>query len=365
MPRFTSISLIQFRNYFAQHIDFTERIVAVTGTNGCGKTNLLDAVYYLCFTKSYFSKPDAQSVFTGEQGFRLEGKMNADNAFHSLVCVLRENGRKEFYADNELYKKFSMHIGKYPCVMIAPDDVQLITGASELRRNFIDTILCQLSPSYMHDIISYKKILEQRNSFLKATAERSTYDISLLDILDKQLVEKGGNIFSHREAFLKNFIPSVKKEYEALSGSDDKINIEFISQLQGYSFAALLQENRPRDLYLQRTGTGIHKDDLQISMRENDFKNMASQGQRKTLLFALKLAEYEVLKTNKGFAPVLLLDDLFEKLDEQRTKKLLMRVCAESKAQVFITDTHKERLSTALNAIEKKFQLIELTNEPK
>ena len=363
MIQVKDISLTQFRNYLFQNFQFTKRIVGICGKNGSGKTNLLDAFYYLCFTKSYFSKPDAQSVYSDLRGFRLEANVLKNDEENQLVCILRETNRKEFLLNHETYKKFSDHIGKFTCVMIAPDDVELITGGSETRRNFLDTILSQLYPVYLRQLIDYKKILDQRNSFLKAAAERSYTDDTLLDTLDEQLVKHGEQIFKTRKKFIEYFLQKVQREYAGISGTQDGVIINYFSQLHHSGFNDLLRQNRQRDLYLQRTGCGIHKDDLEIQMNDMPFKSIASQGQRKSLLFALKLAEFSVLKEEKGFAPLLLLDDVFEKLDAQRMHNLLHKVCMEENGQVFITDTHKDRLQKAFEDLQADYQLIELIDD--
>jgi len=354
------ISLTQFRNYGFNQFSFTKNIIGISGKNGSGKTNLLDAVYYLCFTKSSFNRPDNQSVKDGCAGFRIEGNFIKDDEEKKLVCILRENNRKEFLADDKTYQRFSEHIGKFPCIMIAPDDVSLITEGSEERRKFIDTLLSQLQHDYLEQLISYNKILQQRNSFLKFAAERNSYDESLLEILNKQLLEAGNFIYERRSKFLNNFLPVVLQQYILIADSDDKLVMQYGSQLNNQSFEELLAQNLQRDLYLQRTGVGIHKDDITIELQQSNFKNIASQGQRKSLLFAFKLAAFVTLKDNKGFAPILLLDDVFEKLDEKRMQNLLEYVCVQSEAQVFITDTHKERLQQAFMKIGKDYDLIEL-----
>jgi len=355
-----SIALTQFRNYLNQQFYFQNRIIAICGLNGTGKTNLLDAIYYLCFTKSYFSKPDAQSAYSNLQGFRIEGIIEKNENAEKLVCILRENNRKEFYLDDAAYKKFSNHIGKFTCVFIAPDDVKLITEGSEMRRNFIDTIIAQFEHGYLQYLIDYKKILEERNSLLKAAAEKNYLDETLLNILDEQLIKNGIKIHEARKAFLKTFIPEVQQCYKEIAGKDDDIELSYYSQLTNASFQELLQQNRQRDLYIQRTSCGIHKDDLEITMQQIPFKNIASQGQRKSLLFALKLAEFAILKQKKGYAPILLLDDIFEKLDNQRMNNLLRKVCIEENGQVFITDTHQERLEQCLDNLKVDYQIIKL-----
>lgn len=355
-----NISLTQFKNYLFQTFIFSEKVVAICGSNGSGKTNLLDAVYYLCFTKSYFSKPENQNVTKGYAGLRLEAEFMLNDESMRLLCVLRENNRKEFLLNDVAYNKFSQHIGKFPCVMVAPDDVLIITEGSEERRKFIDTILSQLHAEYLHNLIDYNKILQQRNSFLKAASERNYIDDSLLNVLDKQLCEKGNYIFKKREEFMTVFLPLVKQQYNLIAGAEEAVELIYYTQLLHSSFKDLLIENRQRDFYLQRTGCGIHKDDIEITIDDSAFKSIASQGQRKSLLFALKLAEFNILKNVKGFAPLLLLDDVFEKLDAQRIYNLLEQICLCEEAQIFITDTHKERLQAAFKKINISYQLIEL-----
>lgn len=361
MLRLQNISLVQFRNYVQQSFSFTERVVGICGANGSGKTNLLDAIYYLSFSRSYFPRPDSQNVYHGMQGMRIEGQYELQNEPRHLVCILRENNRKELILDDEVYKKFSDHIGKLPCVMIAPDDIVLIAGGSEERRKFIDTLLSQINKAYLSSLIDYNKILQQRNSLLKHSAETGTTDEALLEVLNDQLCTTGQYIFKERKVFLKAFLALCGSIYQRIAGKDDGLALQYTSQLATDDLAGLLKATRQKDLALQRTTAGIHRDDLVFYMDQSLFKTEASQGQRKSLLFALKLAEWQTLKEKKGFTPILLLDDVFEKLDEQRMFQLLQWVCTESDGQVFITDTHPERLQKQLADIDITYQLIELT----
>ena len=358
MLRLQHISLVQFKNYSNRSFDFTERIIGICGKNGVGKTNLLDAIHYLCFTKSYFTRLDGNNVQHGNTGFRLEGEFKLQNKPEKAVCILRETGRKEFLINDSPYEKFSQHIGRYPCVVIAPDDAELITGESKERRTFLDALLCQLDAEYMQHLIVYKKILEQRNSLLKSFEETGGRNFELLDVLDEQLIKPGDYVFNKRKEFLVSFLPVAKHLYNEISQKDEDVNLFYESELLQASFTELLKVNRSRDYFAQRTTSGIHRDDLDIQLSNQPFKNIASQGQRKSLLFALKLAEMEVLKKEKGFAPLLLLDDVFEKLDEDRISNLLHKVCVENDGQVFITDTNEERLRLHLESLSVNYQLI-------
>ncbi len=355
-----SISIFQFKNYFHQEFVFTERIVGICGRNGVGKTNLLDAIHYLCFTKSYFSRTDQLNVYSGHEGFRIEGHFNLNDKEEKAVCILRETGKKEFSVNDALYAKFSRHIGRYPCVIIAPDDIQLIIGGSEERRKFIDTLLSQLDPEYLQSLINYTKILQQRNSFLRSFNEGFGRDLSVLDILDEQLSKEGNLIFGKRRDFLLKFLPIVKQLYNDICQRYENITLLYESEMHHVSVGELLKHNRQKDLMLQRTSGGIHRDDLLFQLGEQPFKNIASQGQRKSLLFALKLAEMEILKEEKRLSPLLLLDDVFEKLDEERISNLLMRVCTDEDTQIFITDTNCNRLQDQLQKLGHPVQSIEL-----
>ncbi len=372
MLRLDHISLFQFKNYLNRSFDFRERVVGIYGNNGVGKTNLLDAIHYLCFTKSYFTRQDGNNVKQGCSGFRVEGHGELNGTPEKVVCILRETGRKEFAVNDEAYEKFSRHIGRYPCVVIAPDDAQLITGDSRERRTFLDELLSQLDADYLQDLITYTRVLQQRNSLLKRFAETNTRDEALLEVLDEQLIKPGEILFTKRRDYLLRFLPAVKQLYLEIArqpGNTDQpgktplpeaVQLVYESELLLASFRELLKANRQRDLSAQRTCAGIHRDDLEIQLGSQSFKSIASQGQRKSLLFALKLAEMESLKKEKGFPPLLLLDDVFEKLDEERIANLLRKVCIENDGQVFITDTHEERLKNHLEMLGVGFQLIGL-----
>lgn len=387
MLQLQNISLTQFKNYTHRPFAFSKKIVGICGNNGIGKTNLLDAIYYLCFTKSYFTNSDGLCVMQGSQGFRVSGKMmitasavggetnhggegvvfrgdtnhgGRDAGHLTITCILRETGKKEFTVNDELYTRTSKHIGRLPCVMIAPDDVELILGGSEERRRFIDTLLCQLDPEYLQQLIDYNKLLQQRNSLLKRFAEQGRTDASLLEVMNDQLSNRGQFIYTTRQSFLQTFLLQVAAHYHAIAQQDEPVELRYRSQLHEQPMNQLLVQTIAKDMALQRTTTGTHRDDLELLLSNQPFKQIASQGQRKSLLFALKLTEFETLQKQKGFAPILLLDDVFEKLDAGRMENLLKEVCIEKSGQVFITDTHRERLEKNLTAIGADFEIIEI-----
>ncbi len=354
------ITITQFKNYELNSFDFNQRVIGICGRNGIGKTNLLDAIYYACFTKSYFTVSDNLNIGFGKDGLRLEAMFINKNDKHKVVCMLKPNSKKEFLVNDVLYEKLSQHLGLLPCVMIAPDDIDIINGGSELRRKFMDTLLSQLNKEYLQSLILYNKILQQRNSFLKNAAAQGRMDNALLEILDLQLKLPANNIYQYRLEFNKKLIPFIQQFYKEIANSDEQIDVVYESRLHEKNIESLLMESRSRDLILQRTNVGIHKDDIGILLNGQSFKSTASQGQKKSLLFALKLAEYELIKQTKGFSPVILLDDVFEKLDHFRMNNLLKKVCKENEGQVFITDTHKERLINSFEEIGIQGQIIEL-----
>ncbi|HMK05059.1 MAG TPA: DNA replication and repair protein RecF [Ferruginibacter sp.] len=354
------IAITQFKNYSLSSFDFNERVIGICGLNGRGKTNLLDAVYYCCFTKSYFSKTDGLSIRFDNDGFRLESFFEKQTGKQKVICIHRLMGKKELLLNDIPYEKFSHHIGKFPAVMIAPDDIELITGGSEERRRFMDTVLSQVDAEYLQQLIQYNKVLQQRNSLLKRFAEQGKTDWPLLEVLDEQLIAPGNFIYKKRRTFTEQLIPLVQKFYEQIADNNEVVTLQYESRLNESSFHDLLNNFREKDFILQRSNAGIHKDDILMQLNRQPFKTTASQGQRKSLLFALKLSEFELLKADKGFAPILLLDDVFEKLDDNRMQQLLHWVCNENEGQVFITDTHRDRLSDAFDKLNTAYQIIEL-----
>jgi len=378
MLQVNKITITQYKNYDFDSFSFTERVIGICGLNGKGKTNLLDAIYYCCFTKSYFSKTDALNVQFDKDGFRLEmassissqGGGNGEEQSeerpsisikkNDILCIHRGVGKKEFLVNNIPYTKLSEHIGKFPAVMVAPDDIELITGGSEERRRYIDTVISQVDAEYLLQLIQYNKVLQQRNSLLKRFAEQGKTDWPLLEVLDEQLVKPGNYIYSKRKNFTVELIPLVQQFYNQIAANKEAVTLQYESQLNAGSFESVLNDFRQKDFILQRSNGGVHKDDISMQLNGQSFKNTASQGQRKSLLFALKLAEFELLKQHKGFAPLLFLDDVFEKLDDNRMQQLLHWVCNKNTGQVFITDTHKERLEEAFKSLEVQYQVIEL-----
>lgn len=355
------ISLVQFKNYSQATFNFHQRIVGITGRNGAGKTNLLDAIYYLCFTRSYFTSSESQNTQYQTNGFRLEGLLEKNNQPEKIVCTVKD-GKKEISLNDDRYDRFSRHIGQFPAVMIAPDDAGIILGGSEERRKWLDSLLSQLYPEYLDHLIIYQKILIQRNSLLKNMAATGQHQDGLLDVFDLQLVMHGTPVYETRRAFLETFIPKVQELYDYIAGTHEVVSVQYQCTLQEEAYATQLGNARYRDMQLQRTTTGIHRDDLLFLLDDHLMKTSASQGQRKSFLFALKLAQFEVIRQNKKFPPLLLLDDVFEKLDQDRVGRLITLVAGSNYGQVFITDTHAARLEQAFEGGTAEIQVIRITN---
>jgi len=354
------LSLFNFRNYGEKQLAFRERVVGFCGPNGTGKTNLLDAIHYLCLTRTYFGRSDAGNIRFGEQGFRIQGRFTRQHQPFELACILRENGRKEMQCNRETYARFSRHVGQFPVVVVAPDDIRVITEGSEERRKMLDTIISQVDPEYLSQLILYNKVLQQRNGLLKQFAEQGRVDAELLSVLDGQIAGPADFIHAQRKCFVQQYFPEVSSMYAMISGSAESIGIEYQSQLHQTSMSLLLGACLDKDMHTLRTTAGIHRDDLEIRLEGQPFRQVASQGQRKSMLFALRLAEFNILCQYKGFPPLLLLDDVFEKLDAQRMHNLLDWACVKNSGQLFLTDTHEERLRLALEKLNVSAQIFPL-----
>lgn len=360
MLKLSDVSITHFRNYDIVPFSFTERVVGICGPNGIGKTNLLDVIYYCCFTKSYFSPSDAQNIGFGKEGFRLQSKFLKYSEEKNVTCIHRGQ-KKEFFLNEVPYEKLSNHIGLLPAVMVAPDDIEFVNGGSELRRKYIDTIICELDQEYLQKLIIYNKLLQQRNSLLKQYNVAGGFDEELLHVIDEQMDAPADYVYKKRLLYFEEIKPLAEKFYSLISKGKENLEVKYQSGLHEEHFSEILLRNREKDRFTQRTNGGIHKDDIRFGFNGQAFKTIASQGQKKSLLFAMKLAEFDTIKKHKGFAPILLLDDVFEKLDGDRMQELLRWVCKENDGQVFITDTHRDRLEQTLRQLETSFQIVELS----
>lgn len=321
--------------------------MGITGRNGTGKTNLLDAIYYLCYTKSYFSPFQQSSVKDGTDGFRLEGVFRTNATQQDTVSVKWKAGKKEITLNGSAYDKPTDHIGRFAAVMIAPDDLEIINGPGEYRRKWIDSVLGQTDRTYLESLLQYQRILQQRNAWLKRYSIAPPHNSAELDFYNFQLSRQGDFLAQQRAAFTVNFLPKLVYFYEQLSGGRERLLLQYQSDVPDQSMEHLLAESFHQDLRLQRTTKGVHRDDLHFLLNDKDLKQFGSQGQKKSYLFALKLAQYEYISRLLTCQPILLLDDIFEKLDQYRIEALLHIIQGPAFGQVVLTDTHKERVRSA------------------
>jgi DNA replication and repair protein RecF len=338
------LTLLHFKNYPETNMVFHPKLNCLTGSNGMGKTNLLDAIHYLSFCKSYFNAVDSQSVAFNQAFFIAQGLFEKESREEEIFVSVKRGQKKTVKRNKNEYEKLSDHIGLFPLVMISPADTGIISGGSIERRRFTDSIISQFDKFYLDKLISYNHILQQRNALLKQFAITRTFDGTLLEILDEQVVTYGAYIHDARIGFLHDFIPVFEKFYQILSGNAEEVSLRYLSTLQGNDYKTALKQAIHKDCMQQHTGVGIHRDDLDFLLGGNEVKKYASQGQQKTYLLALKLGQYEYIKNKTGIKPLLLLDDIYDKLDNRRFEKLVELVSSSDFGQVFITDTHTDRM---------------------
>jgi len=343
-------------------LTFSEKLNCLVGLNGMGKTNLLDAIHYLCMTKSNFVNSDRDVVRHGESFIRLEGHFKNDGKKLKIVSKIQPGSSKVFEKNDVAYDKLSEHVGLLPLVVVAPDDTALAREGSEERRRFLDVTLSQSDQIYLQKLMHYNRVLKQRNIHLKEGAAKGYLDVSLLKIYNQQLLEPANYIFERRQAILEVLTPVFNEFYQKISGHQETVACLYRSQLLKESFENLLLGSYEKDRILQRTTTGIHKDNLVFKINDREVKKFASQGQLKSYVLALKLAQYELLRREKGFAPILLLDDLFDKLDARRVQHLIELLMDENFGQIFITDTDVERIEKIVRNFETDFKKFTVQN---
>ncbi|MBE9586048.1 DNA replication/repair protein RecF [Mucilaginibacter sp. JRF] len=354
------LSVINFKNYEQAELAFNDGVNAFVGDNGAGKTNLLDAIHYLSLCKSYFNPIDSQQIRQGGDFFIVTGTFDKNSNNEAVACSVKRNQKKQFKRNKKDYQRLADHIGLFPLVMISPYDISIIIEGSEERRKFIDNVISQTDNHYLDELIAYNKALINRNALLKTIADTGRYDPVLLEILDEQLVASGNRIFAKRKAFMESFTEVFNKHYDFISGQAEQVSLVYESQLLQDDFASLLKKTLEKDRVLERTTAGIHKDDLAFSIHGMPMKKFGSQGQQKSFLIALKLAQYSYLHEQKKFKPLLLLDDIFDKLDDSRVTKLMQMVSAHNFGQVFITDTSAGRVKNVFDDINVDVKIFEI-----
>ncbi|MEC9209465.1 MAG: DNA replication/repair protein RecF [Bacteroidota bacterium] len=357
-----TLQLHQFKNHSESKFTFTKPVNCFVGNNGAGKTNILDAIHYLSQTKSYFNHIDSQNIQFDEGYFMLKGTFDKDGSTSEIQCNLKEGKTKNIQKNNKKYSRFSEHIGQFPIIIISPTDTNLILEDSEVRRKYLDSSIAQYKQSYLQVLIQYNKALKQRNVLLKQFYEEGYYDDITLEIYDKQLIEHGNIIHKERKNFLKQLTPVFNKYYSEISEGNEVVDLEYKSQLHDNDFSTLLLESKPKDRIRKTTQVGTHKDDIIFKMNTYPIKKIGSQGQQKSFLIALKLAQFDFIKEQLGFKPILLLDDIFDKLDDHRILKLISFVDKNVFGQVFITDTHTERSATILSKAGITYSIYTIEN---
>lgn len=354
------ISLVNFKNFESQLFDFEDKINCFVGNNGVGKTNVLDAIYYLSFAKSYFNPVATQNIKHNEDFFMIEGNYCINDRTETVVCSLKRGNKKVVKRNGKAYEKFSEHVGYLPLVIISPADRDLIIEGSAVRRKFIDSVISQSDSVYLNSLISYNKVLAQRNSLLKYFAANRTYDPVNIKVYNEQLHKYGTEIYKKRAVFLKEFVPIFKKRYQAISSRKEEVNLLYKTQLDEAELIDLLDVTIEKDRVLQFTGAGIHKDELSFEIDGYPVKKFGSQGQQKSYLIALKLAQFDFIKTHSKVKPILLLDDIFDKLDDLRVAQIINLVNNDEFGQLFISDTHKERTEEVVKKTNQPYKIFEL-----
>jgi DNA replication and repair protein RecF len=351
-----SISIVNFKNFAQAELSFSPRINCFVGNNGVGKTNLLDAIHYLCLCKSYFNPVDSQNIRHGEEFSVIQGIFPGNDKANEIFCSIHHNKNKVFKCNKKEYEKLAHHIGSFPVVMISPQDSSLIMEGSEERRRFLNNVISQYDRTYLEDVLQYNRVLAQRNKLLKDTwNQRGNQD--LLDVYDAQMEVPAGRIFRSRMVFSEKMIPVFRKYYQKIASDHEEVDLQYQSQLMEQGILDLLKHSREKDRIMQYTTHGIHKDDLILKLNGYPLKKTGSQGQQKTFLVTLKLAQFDFIKEMSQIRPILLLDDVFDKFDEQRVRQIIRLVSDDHFGQIFISHTDEEKMRSILEEMHTEFKL--------
>lgn len=355
-----SLSLLNYKNFDSVEFDFDSKINCIVGDNGKGKTNVLDSIYHLAFGKSYFNPISSQSIRHGTEFFVIEGLYQKAEREERILVSMKRGQKKVIKRNNKPYEKVREHIGFLPTVIISPADRDLIIEGSETRRKFMDGVISQGDTLYLNTLIDYTKIVSQRNSLLKFFAANRTFDRDNLEVYNLQLQEMGNFLFNKRQAFLEKFIPIFQKRYASISNNKEEVSITYRSQLKETDLGQLLEDNLQKDMALQYTSIGTHKDDLLFEIEGYPVKKFGSQGQQKSFLIALKLAQFDFIKELSKVNPILLLDDIFDKLDEKRVAHIVELVATDELGQLFISDTHGLRTEKVVQQTGQSYKMFKL-----
>ena len=355
-----NLKIINFKNHPEKSFDFSSEINCFVGNNGAGKTNILDALHYISMGKSFLGNSDFQNIKEDENFFSIESEIEGEEKSDIIKILLQKEAKKIIKKNEKTYERMADHIGFLPSVMISPYDANLISDGGESRRKFLDAMISQTDSEYLFNLIQYQKTLQQRNALLKYFQKNRTFDIDSLEIYNEPITKFGTQIFKKRQLFVEAILPTIQHFYTIISKGNEKVTVIYESDLNEDNFENLLTKNLEKDRQLTYTSKGIHKDDLRFEMNGNLIKKFGSQGQQKSFLIALKLAQIKRIKeiTNKN--PILLLDDIFDKLDDNRVSQLIELVNEQNFGQIFITDTHKERTESVVKRINEESKIFEI-----
>ena len=348
-----SLSIVNYKNILQAEIEFSPKINCFIGVNGAGKTNILDAIYYLSYCKSHSNSIDSQNIFHDGDFFVIQGNYLRNEQEEHIYCGLKRKQKKHFKRNKKEYERLSEHIGLLPLVMVSPSDSELINGGSDERRRFMDSIISQYDKAYLNGLIRYNNALQQRNALLKS----NTTDASLYEIWEEQMALYGKEIYQKRALFIDEFLPIFQRYYELLSLGSENVGLRYESTMGNGDVVQQFAANRERDRILGFTSRGAHKDDLEMTLGNYPIKRVGSQGQNKTYLVALKLAQFDFLKKHGKITPILLFDDIFDKLDTIRVEQIIALVSEEHFGQIVITDTNRRHLDEILSGIEQQTRI--------
>lgn len=359
-----NLHLLNFKSWPEADFEFSPKLNCFVGLNASGKTNLLDAIHYLSLTKSYFSNADTQNIKEGQDFFVIEGTFFRKDKQEHIHCALKKGQKKLLRKNKKEYERLSDHIGLFPSVVISPYDRDLITESSEVRRRFMDNVISQGDNQYLFHLMRYNKALQQRNTLLKYFAANHHFDKDALAAYDDQLTEHAGPVLGKRQEFIEKLRPKITYFYEVIGSKRENAGLHYQSQLLEANLQDLLHQNLAKDRINQYTSVGLQRDNLTFELDGRSVRKFGSQGQQKSFLIALKLAQYEFLKEKQNIVPVLLLDDIFDKLDEERVAQLVKLVHDEDFGQIFITDTHPERTENLVKEIDAEARIFNINHQP-
>ena len=356
-----NISIINYKNIKGANLDLSPKINCLIGHNGMGKTNLLDAIYYLSFCRSASLPIDSQIITHDEDFFMLEGNYENDNGdVENIYCGMKRGTKKHFKRNKKEYKRLSQHIGLIPLILVSPSDVSLIEGGSEERRKLMDVVISQYDYSYIEALANYNNALKQRNALLKQETEP---DPTLMELWEQQMAQNGEVLYAKRKAFINELVPVFQQIYQHISGDQEQVNLRYTSHCTRGPLLEVIQRDRFKDRAVGYSLHGVHRDDLEFLLGDYQMKREGSQGQNKTFVIALKLAQFSFLqRTSSNTTPLLLLDDIFDKLDAQRVEAIVQLVSGDNFGQIFITDTNRDHLDQILHRLKGDFKIFYVEN---